>query len=257
MSERPGFLYSVYERRLLREIDADRLPRHIGVILDGHRRYARAEGLPDYQASYRRGMQRFEEFLGWTTDPRIPAITAWVLSPQNLNRPSEELDPYFEVLIELFARLGPLAERYDLHIRPIGRMDLLPDHLVTAATALEAACPSGRATLNIALGYGGREEIVDAARRLVSDLVAAGVPPEELADHVTDESLGAHMYSPDVPDADLIIRTSGESRMSGFLMWQSAYSEFAFVDVFWPQFRHVDYLRTLRDFSQRNRRFGR
>ena len=257
MSDGPGFLYSVYERRLLREIDPARLPRHIGVILDGHRRYARAEGLPDYQASYRKGMQRFEEFLGWTTEPRIPAITAWVLSPQNLERPSEELDPYFEVLIELFARLGPLAERYDLHIRPIGRMDLLPDHLVTAATALEAACPSGKATLNIALGYGGREEIVDAARRLVSDLVTAGVPPDELAEHVTDESLGAHMYSPDVPDADLIIRTSGESRMSGFLLWQSAYSEFAFVDVFWPQFRRVDYLRTLRDFSRRDRRFGR
>jgi len=252
-----GLLYGVYERRLRREIDEANVPRHVGVILDGHRRYARAEGLPDYQASYRAGMRRFEEFIGWAQDPRIPAITAWVLSPQNLERPTEELEPYFEVLIELFDRLPALAETYDLRIRPIGRLDLLPDHLAAAARKLEAAWPSGEATLNIAIGYGGREEIVDAARRLVADLVDEGVPPGELAGRVTDASLGAHMYSPDVPDADLIIRTSGESRLSGFLLWQSAYSEFAFVDVYWPQFRRVDYLRTLRDFAQRQRRFGK
>ncbi len=255
MSE--GILYTVYERRLRREIDESHLPQHIGVILDGHRRYARAEGLPDYAASYRRGMARFEEFLGWAQDPRIPAITAWVLSPQNLARPDEELEPYYDVLIELFDRLPAIAEAYDLHVRPIGRLDLLPEHLVEAARKLEAARPTGEATLNIALGYGGREEIVDAARRLVAELVESGVPPEELAEHITDKSLGAHMYSADVPDADLIIRTSGESRLSGFLLWQSAYSEFAFINVFWPQFRRVDYLRTLRDFSQRSRRFGR
>jgi short-chain Z-isoprenyl diphosphate synthase len=255
MSE--GILYTVYERRLRREIDESHLPHHIGVILDGHRRYARAEGLPDYAASYRRGMARFEEFLGWAQDPRIPAITAWVLSPQNLARPDEELEPYYDVLIELFDRLPGIAEAYDLHVRPIGRLDLLPEHLVESARKLEEARPTGEATLNIALGYGGREEIVDAARRLVAELVESGVPPEELAEHITDKSLGAHMYSADVPDADLIIRTSGESRLSGFLLWQSAYSEFAFINVFWPQFRRVDYLRTLRDFSQRSRRFGR
>jgi short-chain Z-isoprenyl diphosphate synthase len=253
MSGGQGVLYSVYERRLRREIVEENLPQHVGVILDGHRRYAREEGLPDYTASYRRGMRRFEEFIDWAQDPRIPAITAWVLSPQNLARPSEELD----VLIELFGRLESAARAHDLRVRPIGRLELLPDHLVTAAKQLEEVNPAGAATLNIALGYGGREEIVDAARRLVADLAAEGVPPAEMAAHVTDESLGAHMYSPDVPDADLIIRTSGESRMSGFLMWQSAYSEFAFVDVYWPQFRRVDYLRTLRDYSQRQRRFGR
>ncbi len=257
MPSRPGFLYDLYERRLRRALDTDSLPRHVGVILDGHRRYARAEGLPDYQASYRRGMRRFEEFIGWAQDPRIPAVTAWVLSPQNLDRPAEELEPYFEVLIELFDRLPALAESYDLRIRPIGRLDLLPAPLAVAARKLEEAWPTGEATLNIAIGYGGREEIVDAARRLVADLVAEGVAPEDLAERVTDASLGSHMYSPDVPDADLIIRTSGESRLSGFLLWQSAYSEFVFVDVYWPGFRRVDYLRTLRDFSQRQRRYGK
>lgn len=252
-----GLLYTIYERRLLRGLEHAELPRHIGIILDGHRRFARAEGLVDYAASYERGMRRFEEFLGWAQNPRVPAITAWVLSPQNLERPRAELDPYFDVLIDLFGRLPELAERYDLRLRAIGRLDLLPDHLRMAARALAEARPEGTATLNIALSYGGREEIVDAARSLVEDLVAQGIPAADLGDHITVESLASHMYSADIPDADLLIRTSGESRLSGFLLWQSAYAEYAFVDVFWPAFRRVDYLRALRDFAARERRFGK
>jgi short-chain Z-isoprenyl diphosphate synthase len=251
-----SFLYSLYERRLLREIGKGAVPQHIGVILDGHRRFARAEGLPDYQASYRVGMALFEEFLEWAQQPKIPAITAWVLSPQNLNRPADELEPYFDVLIELFERLPKLAEQYDMGVRVIGRLDHLPARLTKAAEALEAACPDGSTRVSIAMGYGGREEIVDAARELVGDLVEQGLSGGALIEAITPESLGANMYTADVPDADLLIRTSGESRLSGFLMWQSAYSEFAFVDVFWPEFRRVDYLRTLRDFGRRDRRFG-
>ena len=252
-----GLLYKLYEQRLLRKLDPAKLPRHIGVILDGHRRFARAEGLADYSLSYQRGMRRFEEFLGWAQNPRVPAITAWVLSPQNLERPREELEPYFEVLIDLFSRLPELAERYDLRLRAIGRLDLLPDHLRMAAKGLAESRPSGTATLNIALSYGGREEIVDAARSLVDDLVQSGVDPATLGEHITIESLASHMYSADIPDADLLIRTSGESRLSGFLLWQSAFAEYAFVDVFWPAFRRVDYLRALRDFTVRERRFGK
>ncbi len=256
MLTRTSFLYSIYERRLLREIARGSNPQHIGVILDGHRRFARAEGLPDYQASYRVGMALFEEFLAWAQEPKIPAITAWVLSPQNLNRPDEELAPYFEVLIELFERLPVLAEKYDLSVRVIGRLDELPDALKSAAKKLEDACPAGSTRVSIAMGYGGREEIVDAARELVVELADSGLSGQELADAISAEGLSSHMYTADVPDADLLIRTSGESRLSGFLMWQSAYSEFAFVDVFWPEFRRVDYLRTLRDFGRRERRYG-
>jgi short-chain Z-isoprenyl diphosphate synthase len=256
MLSRTSFLYSIYERRLLREIARGSNPQHIGVILDGHRRFARAEGLPDYQASYRVGMALFEEFLEWAQEPKSPAITAWVLSPQNLNRPDEELAPYFEVLIELFERLPVLAEKYDLSVRVIGRMDELPDALKSAAKKLEDACSPGSTRVSIAMGYGGREEIVDAAKKLVVELADSGLSGQELADAVSAEGLSSHMYTADVPDADLLIRTSGESRLSGFLMWQSAYSEFAFVDVFWPEFRRVDYLRTLRDFGRRERRYG-
>ncbi len=251
-----GFLYRIYERRLRADLDRERLPRHIGVVLDGHRRYAREEGLASYQESYREGMRRFEEFLAWSHELGIPAVTAWLLSRENLSRPSEELGPYFEVLVELFERLPEAAARYDMRIKVIGSMDLLPEDLVSAAKAAQESAPTGSMRLNIAMGYGGRQEIVDATRDLVTDLVAEGVAAEDLAGRIDAEALAAHMYSADVPDPDLLIRTSGESRLSGFLLWQSAYAEFVFVDVNWPGFRHVDFLRALRDYEGRSRRFG-
>jgi len=251
-----GLLYRIYERNLLAGLDRSRLPRHIGVVLDGHRRHARAEGLASYADSYREGMSRFEEFLGWADDLKIPAVTAWVLSPENLSRPPEELDPYFDVLIDLFERLPAKCGEYDMALKFIGSLDLLPTRLVEAAKTAEERHPVGSRRLKIAMGYGGRQEIVDAAKDLVSRLAAEGVPAGEIADRIDAEGLAGHMYSADLPDADLIIRTSGESRLSGFLLWQSAYSEFVFVDVNWPAFRRVDFLRALRDYEGRNRRFG-
>ena len=251
-----SLLYRIYERNLLAGLDRNRLPSHIGVVLDGHRRHARAEGLPSYTDSYRVGMERFEDFLGWADDLKIPAVTAWVLSPENLSRPAEELDPYFDVLIDLFGRLPAQCARYDMALKFIGSLDLLPPHLVEAAKSAEEQHSEGSRRLNIAMGYGGRQEIVDAARDLVSRLAAQGLPADEIADHIDADSLARHMYSADLPDADLIIRTSGESRLSGFLLWQSAYSEFVFVDVNWPAFRRVDFLRALRDYEGRSRRFG-
>ena len=252
-----SLLYRIYERNLAATLDPERRPRHIGVILDGHRRHARAAGMASYTESYRSGMERFEEFLGWAAELDIPAVTAWVLSPENLTRPAEELDPYFEVLIDLFERLPEQCRRHDMAIRFIGSLDLLPSRLVEAAKNAEESQPTGARTLNVAMGYGGRQEIVDAAKDLVAELVALGTPPQEVAEHIDAAGLGRHMYSSDLPDADLIIRTSGESRLSGFLLWQSAYSEFVFVDVNWPEFRRVDFLRALRDFEGRSRRFGR
>jgi len=252
-----SLLYRVYELRLRSGLDRDRLPRHIGVVLDGHRRHAREEGLPSFTESYRVGMRRFEEFLGWTDELGIPAVTAWVLSTENLSRPAEELDPYFDVLIELFERLPALCGDHDMGLRVIGSLDLLPDRLTAAAKAAVEAGPEGSRRLNVAMGYGGRQEIVDAAKDLVSELVSDGVPGEEIPARITSAGLAGHMYSADMPDPDLLIRTSGESRLSGFLLWQSAYAEFIFVDVNWPAFRHVDFLRALRDFAGRTRRFGK
>lgn len=250
-------LYRLYEERLLRGLDTGRLPRHVGIILDGHRRYARAEGLRDYASSYQVGMRKFEDFLGWVAQLDIPAVTGWLLSKENLARPPDELQPYFEVLIGLFDRLPGEARRYGFELRFIGSLDLLPDELVRAAkSAQERAGRAGR-RLTIAIGYGGRQEIVDAVRDLVSSLSAAGIPAEDMADHIDADRIAEHLYTTDLPDPDLVIRTSGESRLSGFLLWQSAYSEYAFVDVYWPAFRRVDFLRALRDFTRRERRFGR
>ena len=252
-----NLLYRLYEDRLLASLDRSRFPKHVAIILDGHRRYARREGLASYEDSYRAGMAKFEDFLTWAEELDIPAVTGWLLSRENLDRPTEELQPYFDVLVELFERLPSLCDHYDIQIRFVGSIDLLPDRVVAAAKQAEEARPTGTRWLTIALGYGGRQEIVDAARDLVSSLASDGVAPEEMADRIDAEALAAKMYSPHLPDPDLLIRTSGESRLSGFLLWQSAYTEFVFVDVFWPAFRRVDFLRALRDFSRRERRFGK
>jgi short-chain Z-isoprenyl diphosphate synthase len=252
-----GLLYRIYERNLVNNLDRSRLPSHIGIVLDGHRRHAREEKLPTYTDSYRVGMRRFEEFLGWAHELEIPVVTAWVLSRENLVRPADELDPYFEVLVELFGRLPALCSQYDMGIRFIGSLDLLPPELVSAAKTAQETQPYGKRRLNIAMGYGGRQEIVDAAKDLVAKLVADGTDPAEISNRIDAEALASHMYSADMPDPDLLIRTSGESRLSGFLLWQSAYAEFVFVDVNWPAFRRVDFLRALRDFTSRERRFGK
>lgn len=250
-------LYRVYERRLQQSLAPERLPHHVGVILDGHRRYVREAGLPDYATGYRVGMDKFSEFLDWSKGLGIPAVTCWLLSKENLARPDEELEPYFEVLIDLFRQLPELARRDSWSLRFIGSLDLLPAPLVEAAKEAEESSQAGERRLTIALAYGGRQEIVDAVRDLVDGLVTEGVSPDELTDRVDAEAIARHLYTADLPDPDLVIRTSGESRLSGFLLWQSAYSEFGFVDVFWPAFRRVDFLRALRDFTRRQRRFGK
>jgi short-chain Z-isoprenyl diphosphate synthase len=250
-------LYRVYESRILKFLERDKLPQHIGVIHDGHRRYARAEGLPDYAASYREGMKKFLEFLGWADELEIHAITCWLLSTENLSRPAEELEPYYDVLINLFRDIPSKIEGHDVAVRFVGSLDLLPQRLTDAAKELEGKCQTGSRRVTIALAYGGRQEIVDAAKELVGRLAEDGVTPGAMAGWIDADALGSFMYSADLPDPDLVIRTSGETRLSGFLLWQAAYAEFSFVDVYWPEFRRVDFLRAVRDFTHSNRRYGR
>jgi short-chain Z-isoprenyl diphosphate synthase len=250
-------LYRLYEDRLLRALDPDRLPRHIGVIHDGHRRFARETGLPDYASSYRAGMDKVVEFLGWCREVEVPAVTCWLLSKENLSRPSVELEPYFEVLSDLLERLPAAAGVGDVQFGVIGSLAELPKQLRSEVDKLTSRSPNGGRRITIALAYGGRQEIVDAVRDLVGKLASEGVESNQLPDRIDAEALAAHLYTADLPDPDLVIRTSGESRLSGFLLWQAAYAEYSFVDVYWPAFRRVDFLRALRDFSHRERRFGR
>ena len=250
-------LYRVYEERLLSQLDRGALPKHIGVIHDGHRRYARAEGLPDYEASYRVGMAKFEEFLEWTSELEIPAVTCWLLSTENLQRSNEELVPYYNVLIDLFRRIPQSPAGVGVKVKFIGSLDLLPADLVEAAKNLEELCSTGPRRVTIALAYGGRQEIVDAVKDLVNDLADDGVDAETMAEHIDRDAMSARMYASDLPDPDLVLRTSGEARLSGFLLWQAAYAEYSFVDVYWPAFRRVDFLRAMRDFTRRERRYGK
>lgn len=250
-------LYRIYESRILRFLDRDRLPQHIGVILDGHRRYARAEGLAEVHESYEVGAEKFFEFLEWTHEFDIHAVTCWLLSKENLERPEEELVPLCAVLARLVDRLPAAIADHDIELRFVGSLDQLPAGLRAAVERAQDLSRPGSRRLTIALGYGGRQEIVDAAKDMIARLAEEGLAAEAIAEKVDANMLAAHMYSPDVPDTDLVIRTSGEARLSGFLLWQSAYAEYAFVDVLWPEFRRVDFLRSLREFTRRERRFGK
>ena len=253
--------YKLYESRIIRHIDPESLPVHIGVILDGHRRFAKAEGFDDYSRSYEVGMSKLKDFLRWSRQIHIPAVTVWVLSTDNLNRPLSELTPYFKVLENLFQDLPALGKELNFALQITGSMDMLPVELMTAAkTALAESEPveeSAAWRVNIALYYGGRQEIVDSCRSLVDELALLGIDPAEMSHHIDEAALQRHLYLSDLPDLDLVIRTSGEARLSGFLLWQSVYAECAFVDPYWPAFRRVDFLRSLRDFAKRERRFGR
>ncbi len=256
----PSPLYDLYERRLQRQIQRGPVPRHVGLILDGNRRYGRQHKLTDPREIYAAGAEKLNDLLGWCVELAIPAITLWVFSAENFNRKPEEISG---ILLAVEAKLKLLAEDPQIHrqrvrVRAMGRLELLPASTLAAVRAAECSTKEyDGLQLTIAAAYGGRQEITDAVRAFLKDQLKQGRALADAIPAVTPESIGRYLYAPDLPDPDLIIRTSGEIRMSGFLLWQSAYSEFYFTDVFWPAFRKIDFLRAVRAFQQRGRRFGR
>jgi short-chain Z-isoprenyl diphosphate synthase len=252
-------LYYLYERRLLAELRRRPVPRHLGLIQDGHRRYARDAGLSNL-SGYRLGAAKAEEVLGWCAELRIPMVSLWWLSTENLTREPDEVAPVLQVIEEKMAewlRVG-LATRLGIRLRPIGKLELLPPATLEALRRAESATRGhDRMLLNVGVGYGGRQEIVDAVRGYLQDSFVRGAAPDEILGGLSPDSLDKYLYTYDCPDPDLIVRTSGEVRLSGFMLWQSAYSEFYFCDAYWPAFRKVDFLRAIRSYQQRARRFGR
>jgi short-chain Z-isoprenyl diphosphate synthase len=253
-------LYRLYERRLLSEVLVRPVPGHVGIILDGNRRYGRWWGLTDSTQVYELGARKLDDVLDWCAELAIPAVTLWVCSTENLNRPQDQVSG---ILAAVEAKLLSLIDNPQIHrqrvrVQTIGRLELLPDRTVAAIDAArEATSDYDGMVLTIAIAYGGHEEIVDAVRALLNKEAERGVSLREAINHVTPKIIREHLYSAAIPDPDLIIRTSGEIRLSGFLLWQSANSEFYFSDVFWPAFRKIDFLRGVRAFQQRHRRFGR
>jgi short-chain Z-isoprenyl diphosphate synthase len=246
-------VYGLYERRLAKSLSPDRMPRHIGVIIDGNRRWARATGDP-VSRGHEAGANKITEFLGWCDEVGVKVVTVWMLSTDNLSRPAEELEPLLRIIEQTVEELTSIG-RWRIH--PVGALDLLPGATAEVLKGAEAATQNVDGMLvNVAVGYGGRRELADAVRSLLLEEAAKGISIEELAERVDVEHIAEHLYTKGQPDPDLVIRTSGEQRLGGFLLWQSALSEFYFCEALWPDFRHVDFLRAIRNYAQRERRFG-
>ena len=246
-------VYGLYANRVLSRLPEAQLPRHVGVILDGNRRWATYNGSSS-DDGHRAGAARIAEFIGWCEEVGVEVVTLWLLSTDNLQRPEPELESLLQIIEDT---VEDLAQMGRWHIHPVGALDLLP---ASFSASLKAAEERTREvdglTVNIAVGYGGRRELVDAVRSLLQEHHERGTSLDDLAQVLDVEHIADHLYTRGQPDPDLVIRTSGEQRLSGFLLWQSAHSEFYFCEALWPDFRQVDFLRALRAYSQRQRRFG-
>jgi short-chain Z-isoprenyl diphosphate synthase len=245
--------YGAYGRRIAAHLDPAAVPHHVGVIVDGNRRWARAYGAKTSDG-HQAGADKIQHLLTWCEEVGVEVVTLWLLSTDNLNRPQPELGELLGIIEET---VSDLAATGRWRLQPMGALDLLPD---ATSRRLKEVADSTRTvqgiTVNVAVGYGGRREIADAVRSLLVQQAAQGRSIEELAEILDVEHIAEHLYTAGQPDPDLVIRTSGEQRLSGFLLWQSAHSEFYFCEAYWPDFRKIDFLRAMRTYAERVRRFG-
>ncbi|MFM8693450.1 MAG: polyprenyl diphosphate synthase [Actinomycetota bacterium] len=252
-------LYPLYEKRLIAKLDLSRTPRHIAVILDGNRRWAKENpslnGDTSSAHGHRVGESKIIELLNWCEQTEIDVVTLWLLSSDNLNRSPQELDSLMQIIGSSVESLGETGR---WSIKVLGSLELLPERLAAQLKAIEqkSAGISGL-KVNVAIGYGGRLEIVDAIKSYLDSAKSSGKDLTQIRDELTVNSLDQYLYTAGQPDPELVIRTSGEQRLGGFLLWQSQQSEFYFCEAYWPDFRRVDFLRALRAYSMRERRLGR
>ncbi len=246
-------VYRLYARRVESRLDPSQSPKHVGVILDGNRRWAKAAKSTTEQG-HRAGADKIAEMLGWCEETGVEVVTLWLLSTDNLNRPAEELNPLLGIIEDAVAGLASTG-RWRVH--HVGALDLLPTRTQQVLKEAEETTDGVKGLLvNVAVCYGGRQEIADAVRSLLREHASRGTSVEDIADVLDIDHIAEHLYTRGQPDPELIIRTSGEQRLSGFMLWQSAHSEYYFCEVFWPAFRKVDFLRALRDYAARHRRYG-
>ena len=246
-------IYRLYARRLEASLSPEAIPRHVGVMCDGNRRWARSAGLTDVSGGHQAGADKIFELLGWCREVGVEVATLWLLSTDNLMRSADELGPLLRIIEDTVRELVEQG----WHVHPVGALDLLPSEtsrVLKDAAEATADCPG--LLVNVAVCYGGRREIADAVRSLLQDHATRGTTIEELVELLDVEQIARHLYTAGQPDPDLVIRTSGEQRLGGFLLWQSVHSEFYFCDAYWPAFRKVDFLRALRSYAARHRRFG-
>lgn len=248
-------IYKVYEWYISRNLLPENMPKHIAIIMDGNRRFSKIKGNTKIIEGHRRGINTLERVLDWCVDLGIEIVTVYAFSIENFKRPKDEVDG----LMKLFQKnFGGIAKNKKVHknkvrVKAVGKLELLPEDVRNAIKiAEESTSQYNKRLVNIAIGYDGRLEIVDAIKKISKEVKEGKLDPNKISESIVNENL----YTAGLDDPNLIIRTSGEERLSGFLLWQSSYSELYFCDSLWPEFRKVDFLRALRSYQQRERRFG-
>lgn len=248
-------LYSLYEWYLSRNLRSENMPHHVAIIMDGNRRFSRIQGDMNPIEGHKKGVSTLEKVLDWCVDLGIEIVTIYAFSIENFNRPPEEVKGLMQLFKHNFETIAQnkRIHRNEVKLKAVGKLELLPEDVREAIkSAEESTSKYNKRQVNIAIGYDGRLEIVDAMKKLAYQVREGKIDPEEIDERMVNENL----YTAGLADPNLIIRTSGEERLSGFLLWQSSYSELYFCDSLWPQLRKVDFLRALRDYQQRERRFG-
>jgi len=250
-------LYKIYGKKLESEIKTGDIPNHIALILDGNRRWAKRH-LEINKNGHWKGADAVENLLDWCEEFDIKIVTLYALSAENLDRKDSELDDLYELIRMRLEKLysDPRIHRCSMRVKAIGRIELLPESIKEVLTRLDKATKNyDNHFLNIALAYGGQYELVDAVKKIGEKIKDGDLK----IDDITKKEIESNLYTSHLPQSepDMILRTSGEKRLSGFLMWQSAYSELIFMDIFWPEFRKIDLMRAIRTFQVRKRRLGK
>ncbi len=247
--------YRLYEQILWNQIAAGPKPHHIGLIVDGNRRFAKLRGFVNTNEGHSAGSDRLEDFLQWCRELGVRIITLYAFSIENFSRSDEEVDYLMKLILQKLRdfQSDPIIAEERVKIKVIGRREDLSDEMICEIDKIESqTCNHDRFQLNIAISYGGRAEIVDAVKKVALEVKSGCLD----VDDIDEDLFSKYLYTEGIPDPDLIIRTSGEERLSGFLSWQSAYSELYFTEVFWPAFRRIDFWRAIRVYQQRERRYG-
>jgi len=247
-----SLFYPLYEWRIVRDLDFSKTPHHVGVILDGNRRWAKANPNQGDPNGHKAGASKIIEFLGWCDDAEVRVVTLWLLSTDNFKRSASEIQELLQIIGDT---VDELAATGRWNIKAVGALDLLPEWLSQKLNSLKPIREDG-VEVNVAISYGGRREIIDAVKSYLSEEDKSGHSLDQAKANLSTDDISKFLYTAGQPDPELLIRTSGEQRLGGFMLWQSASSEFYFCEAYWPDFRRVDFLRALRAYSLRQRRFG-
>ncbi|WP_405320443.1 polyprenyl diphosphate synthase [Methanobrevibacter thaueri] len=250
-----NILYRLYEWYISRDLKPEKMPKHVAIIMDGNRRYSKLQGNMDVIKGHEIGVDTLEKVLDWSIELGIEIITVYAFSTENFNRPQHEVEGLMKLFVKNFKRLvdHEKIHKNEVKVKVVGKTELIPESVREAIKEAEdATAQYDKRLFNIAIGYDGRLEIIDSFKKIIKQVQAG----EITIDDVDEELVSKNLYTGGLDDPNLIIRTSGEERLSGFLLWQSSYSELYFCETLWPELRKVDFIRAIRSYQERERRFG-